>query len=138
MEHIVYYLFKPSVALRERMAAYDSDLVEFLLLPVLWSNNEADRSPWRPVHHVAILKLLFLAQIKSQVGQDPLFTEYFGDMEISLENFDKWWFVERHGFDADYYDVEKQIDPLILQTCHKTGIALVDERIAKLQARQSS
>jgi hypothetical protein len=134
MRQSVYYVIRPTDALRQSLARYPGDLSDILLRPMLLANDEPDRSPWRELEHLARVKLLHLAYLQMEYSADGEFKEALGDFSLDCATFDRWWSVERHLVDEALQDIEKRLDQQTARSLKPTGVPLVDEWIAGLKA----
>lgn len=130
-----YYLIKPSEALKNKLTMLDlePDLRESISQIQLWEHNRV--SPIESEGDIAEIKLLFLARIKSLYLRDDLYQKIIENRHISLEDFDRWWGIERYFVEEYFAELEEEIDPAIASEFVKTGIERVDLWIERLQQK---
>ncbi|MBD1835366.1 hypothetical protein H6F61_22435 [Cyanobacteria bacterium FACHB-472] len=128
-----YYVIKPTVAFKEKLANLDldPDFVDILSETVFWSYHRVSDTE----DDVLEVKLLFLANLMSEYLQTELYKKVLGQSCISLEVFDNWWTLERYFIDETFSDVEKRIEPSIVTHFTKTGRKRVDLWIDKIQKK---
>jgi hypothetical protein len=135
MLHEAYYLIKPKDSLWERANALALSDIDWLLEPQLWRKGEPDRSPWSRDDHLAQIKLLFLAWLRSEYEAHTEYKSLFGQEAIDIEAFDAWWLIERFYFPEPIEEIEGQLKPQVIQGFTPTGKPNVDHWISELRAR---
>jgi hypothetical protein len=115
MRHIQYYLIEPRPeAVPHFRDCGDQNFAELLLEPVLISNTEFDRSPWRPEDHALRVKLLYLARIReySPCASDEDARKWFGSDRVSGTVFDQWWKIRTPPLEGSDNDLAEFLGPM--------------------------
>ena len=113
MIHDSYYVIRPSKALQTLLGEQGAaEGAELFLEPQLWHNPEIDRSSWRTRDHIQRVKRAFVARLADIARDDPKLACLSLDCPPTVENFDRWWIVERFaGFDEELSNVEQLVSP---------------------------
>ncbi len=130
-----YYLFRPNEHLKEVLTS-NADLLRLLPKYFLFSRVEGGKAPFVGLSdRVSWAKLLFLTYLIMEFENIPEFKSFFGELHVSLDEFDRWWTVERFGLEETLEGVEKDIDERLMNRFEKTNMDMVDQWINNLQGR---
>jgi len=88
----------------------------------LYRKPEGGISPWFAADHETFIKLLFLADQKTEWNQS-----FFVDAPISVAFFDQWWTIEKCDHIHDTQNVIDNLCPELLDAFIETGIPHVDK-----------
>lgn len=116
MNHIGYYLIRPSDKLLKRLSHCSPEIQALFGEPLLWTKNEPD-SPWPLEAHEMQVKLLFLASLRHDFPTDERLDTELADFlneildipPMTVARFDAWWLL-------DHFDgVESSFEQLLSQ-----------------------
>ncbi len=139
MKNTSYYLVEPSAHLQELLSSPSGrDLAAILPKSFLFSHLEGGQGTDTTQDRIAWAKLLFLAHLRQEYGTIPECRQLFEHARISIEEFDRYWKIERHLLEETFEVVEQGIDPETAALFSQTGAPSVDEWITGLQTSANS
>jgi hypothetical protein len=128
------FIVKASDSLKSKTAAWQSDLKELLVQTSVWIKAEGHRTTWKTEDREAQVKLLFLASLK-QYSNIADFESLVGALTLSVRTFDKWWSIEKVDDEEIVEQVEKDLEPSVVEQLEQTGRPVVDTWICNLRDR---
>lgn len=136
MKTTSYYLVEPNSSMQELLSSSSgSELASFIPRSFLFSREEGGQAGDTIQDRITWAKLLFLAFLRRECGPIPECKQIFEHAQISVEEFDRWWKIERYHLEEVFEAVEEGIDEQTAALFMRTNSPLVDEWIAGLQAR---
>jgi hypothetical protein len=132
------FVIRPNGTLKANLERCECELGELLLQTTLWTKTEGQRTVWSPEDRMAQVKLLFLASLKNEYSSNPNFVRVLGDLPLRVSRFDELWTIEEIEDEEVLEDVEKEIQPSVLEHLEETGRPAVDAWISDLRAKTSA
>ncbi len=110
MRFTKYFVIRPSVQLCDKLSAVPSSASDILLESVLWQMESGGRTMFSVKDDVDAVKVLFLANLKTNVLDEQESVALFADLQLTVNYFDEWWTVE--SFDGCDHDAREIISML--------------------------
>lgn len=126
------FVIRPSVSLKSKIAHWQSELKELLVLTSVWNKTEGHRTTWKPQDRITQVKLLFLASLK-QYSNICEFETLVGGLPLNERAFDMWWTIEQIDDEENVETVEAELTPSIIEQLEQTGSPVVDSWICSLR-----
>jgi hypothetical protein len=124
-----YYVIRGKATLLTN-ESLDRDFATLLAEPMLIKHGEGGITAWTSEDHSAVVKLLFLANLKREYEHS-----FVQKALVSLTFFDQWWVLERiDGLDCDLDGLIENLTPELFATFEPTGNELVDGTILDLKS----
>lgn len=101
MEHEAYYTIKPRRELLDLLPQLGS-FGDFVVASFLWVNRQGGRTTLTKDDCVLAIKQLFLLRVRHYARNEG--NDFFHEIGISEDEFDRWWTIDVQG--VDEYAVE--------------------------------
>lgn len=125
----VTYVIRGTEELNRKIAEFDPEVLELISGPIVWTKKEGGRTAWTHNDYIIQVKLLFLANLLSEVKGsrlEPFILEIVGNKSLTVEIFDKWWRVERFTADDTFESIEEELKVEYLKLIAKTNDPMID------------